>query len=109
MLIEQTLEKLHAMKLSALAEALLQQLRSDEAAPLSFEDRLGLLVDLEWAAREQRKLTRRLQTATLRYATATLEAVDFSHPRLLARLVKLDLRRSTTGCSRPCATPSGVT
>ena len=85
MLIEQTLEKLHAMKLSALAEALLQQLRSDEAAPLSFEDRLGLLVDLEWAAREQRKLTRRLQTATLRYATATLEAVDFSHPRRLHR------------------------
>ena len=85
MLIEHTLEKLHAMKLSAMAEAVQQQLRSGEAAALSFEERLGLLVDLEWTAREQRKLTRRLQAAKLRYATAALEAVDFAHPRQLRR------------------------
>ena len=76
MLIEQTLEKLNAMKLGAMAEAVQQQLRSDDAATLSFEDRLGLLVDAEWTAREQRKLQRRLHTAKLRYATAALEAVE---------------------------------
>ncbi len=75
MLIEQTLEKLHAMKLSAMAEAVQQQLHSDDAATLCFEDRLGLLVDAEWTAREQRKLQRRLQTAKLRYATAEGHAV----------------------------------
>ena len=85
MLIEQTLDKLHAMKLGALADALQQQLRGDEATTLSFEERLGLLVDSEWTAREQRKLTRRLQAAKLRYPTAALEAVDFSHPRRLNR------------------------
>ena len=56
MLMEQTLEKLHAMKLNALAEAVQHQRHSDDAAMLSFEDRLGLLVDAEWTAREQRKL-----------------------------------------------------
>ena len=56
MLIEQTLDKLHAMKLGAMAEAVQQQLRAGAAAPLSFEERLGLLVDTEWTAREQRVL-----------------------------------------------------
>ncbi len=91
MLIEQTLEKLNAMKLSAMAEAVQQQLHSDDAATLSFEDRLGLLVDAEWTAREQRKLQRRLHTAKLRYATAALEAVDFTHPRRLHRQQVLTL------------------
>ena len=90
MLIEQTLEKLNAMKLSALAEAVQQQLHSDDAATLSFEERVGFLVDAEWTAREQRKLQRRLRTAKLRYAAA-LEAVDFTHPRRLNRQQVLTL------------------
>lgn len=84
MLIEQTLEKLTTMKLGAMAEAVQAQLRSDDATTLSFEDRLGLLVDTEWTAREQRKLTRRLRAAKLRYP-ASLEAIDFAHPRQLKR------------------------
>ena len=47
------------MKLRAMAGAFQQQLDTDEAAALSFEERLGLLVDTEWTAREQRKLERR--------------------------------------------------
>ena len=90
MLIEQTLDKLNAMKLGALAEAVQQQLRSAEAASLSFEERLGLLVDTEWSAREQRKLTRRLRAAKLRYP-ASLEAVDFTPPRRLNRQQVLSL------------------
>ena len=45
MLTQQTLEKMNAMKLSAMAEAFEQQLGSGEHAKLSFEERLGLLVD----------------------------------------------------------------
>jgi DNA replication protein DnaC len=90
MLMEQTLEKLNAMKLSAMADAVQHQLQMDDAATLSFEERLGLLVDTEWTAREQRKLHRRLQTAKLRYP-ATLEAVDFTHARHLKRQQVLTL------------------
>ena len=80
MLIEQTLDKLNAMKLGAMANALQQQQQTGEAATLGFEERFGLLADAEWTAREQRKLQRRLHIAKLRYP-ASLEAVDFTHPR----------------------------
>ena len=67
MLIEQTLEKMNAMKLSGMASALAQQRGSSECARLSFDERMGLLVDAEWTTREQRKLKNRLTAATLRY------------------------------------------
>ena len=59
------------MKLAAMADACGQQIQTDEAGALSFDERLGMLVDAEW-------------TAKLRYP-ATLEAVDFTHPRRLNR------------------------
>ena len=90
MLKQETLDKMHAMKLNATAEAFEQQLGSSQWAELSFEDRVGLLVDAEWSYREQRKLTRRLQAARLRYA-ASLEDVDFRTPRGLDRQVMLAL------------------
>jgi DNA replication protein DnaC len=90
MLTQQTLEKLNAMKLFGLAQALEQQLASKESARLSFEERLSLLVDSEWNYREQRKLKRRLDAAKLRYQ-ASLEDVDFKHPRGLDRQQVLSL------------------
>jgi DNA replication protein DnaC len=94
MLIEQTLDKMNAMKLSGMADALRQQLDSSECTRLSFEDRLGFLIDSEWSAREQRKLTRRLRAAKLRYS-ASLENVDFKHPRNLDRQQVLSLANCT--------------
>lgn len=92
MLNQQTMDKMNAMKLSAMAEALQQQLGSGigEYVKLSFEERVGLLVDCEWTAREQRKLTRRLRSAKLRYS-ASLENVNFKHPRGLNRQQVLSL------------------
>jgi len=90
MLTQQTLDKMNAMKLSGLADAFQQQLRSGEHARLSFEERVGLLVDAEWSVREQRKLTRRLRVAKLRYS-ASLEDVNFKHPRALDRQQVLSL------------------
>jgi DNA replication protein DnaC len=82
---------MNEMKLSAMAEAFEQQLGSGEHAKLSFEERVGLLVDCEWTAREQRKLTRRLRVAKPRYKTASLEDVDFKHRRGLNRQHVLSL------------------
>jgi len=91
MLTQQTLEKMNVMKLSAMAEAFEQQLGSGEHAKLSFEERVGLMVDCEWTAREQRKLIRRLRSAKPRYKSASLENVDFKHPRKLIRQQVLSL------------------
>lgn len=90
MLMEQTLQKMNAMKLSGMAAAFAQQRGSSQHARLSFDERLGLLVDAEWTAREQRKLKNRLTAAKLRY-NASIEDIDFKHPRGLDRQVVLSL------------------
>jgi DNA replication protein DnaC len=90
MLNQQTLDKMNAMKLAGMVDALKLQLGAAEHARLSFEERLGLLVDAEWTAREQRKLTKRLRVAKLRYA-ASFEDIDFKHPRSLDRQQVLSL------------------
>jgi len=87
---QQTIEKLNAMKLTGMAEALTRQLGSAEHARLSFEERFGLLVDAESSAREERNLGRRLRAAKLRHP-ASLEDVDFKHPRHLDRQQVLSL------------------
>jgi DNA replication protein DnaC len=90
MLNQATLGKMQAMRMSAMAEAFAKQLESPQFGELSFEERLGLLVDTEWTAREQRKLSRRLKRAKLRYQ-ASLEDIDFKTPRGLDRQVILSL------------------
>jgi DNA replication protein DnaC len=80
MLVHATVEKMTAMHLTAMAEAFQRQLTSAQFADLSFEDRIGLLIDHEWTAREQRKLQRRLQVANLRHQ-ASLEDIDWQAPR----------------------------
>jgi DNA replication protein DnaC len=90
MLLEQTRDKLYQLKLTGLAQALEEQLQNPELQALSFEDRLGLLVDREWDARESRGLTRRLQVARLKQP-ATLEDIDFRTPRGLDRASLLAL------------------
>ena len=90
MLNHPTLEKLAALKLSGMLKALEEQRQMSEAAALSFEERLGLLVDTECTAREQQALARRLRSARLRYP-ASLENVDFQTPRGLNRQVILSL------------------
>jgi DNA replication protein DnaC len=90
MLTHPTIEKLQALHLHAMATAVDEQRRSTQYAELSFEDRVGFLVETEWTAREQRKLTQRLRHAKLRYPAA-LEDVDFTTPRGLLRDVILTL------------------
>jgi DNA replication protein DnaC len=80
MLAHATVEKMTAMHLTAMAEAFEHQLASPQFAELSFQDRVGLLIDHEWTAREQRKLQRRLQSANLRHQ-ASLEDIDWQAPR----------------------------
>ena len=82
----QTLEKLSQMKLHAMAAAFKEQLDQPSISGLSFEDRFGMLVDQEWSSREDRKLTRRLKAARLK-THATVEEIDYQHPRGLDKSV----------------------
>ena len=92
MLTQATIDKMHHMKMAALAEAFERQVRSSEFASLSFEERVGMMIDAESDAREQRKRTRRLQGAHLRYQ-ASLEDVNWQAARGLDRGAVLSLGR----------------
>ena len=69
MLNEPTIEKLNEMKLGAMAIAWIAQQKDTKTSSLSFDERLGLLVDAEWLARDNRRLSRLLRDAGLRIST----------------------------------------
>ena len=84
MLTQQTLEKLHQLKLTGMAQAFEHQLAQPQAQELAFEQRLGLLVDQEILMRENRRLNRLLKAAKLR-TNACVEDIDYRHPRGIDR------------------------
>lgn len=92
MLTQPTLDRMNAMKMFFMVDAFQRQLASTQSSALSFEERLGLLIDAEWSGREQRKLDQRLRTARLRHS-ASLEDVDFKAHRGLSRDLVLSLGR----------------
>jgi len=83
-MLQQTLEKLHAMRLSTMADALRDQAQQPEIGCLSFEDRLALLVDLQHTAMLNTALAQRLKRAGMRQ-TACIENLDLRTPRGLDR------------------------
>lgn len=58
MLTHPTVEKLHELRCAAMARALAEQLASPQVQDLSFEERLGLLVDREITERHSRLTVR---------------------------------------------------
>ena len=84
MLTYPTLDKLKAMRFTGMARALEEQMQMAEIDSLSFEERLGLLIDRETTERENRRLTTRLRKAKLRQ-NAAIEDIDYRHPRGLDR------------------------
>ena len=93
MLTQPTIEKLHAMKLTAMAQAFTEQLCRPDLANLSFEERFGLLVDCQMTALDNRRLHNRLKTARLRLAAA-VEDLDFRANRNLDRATVVSLAQN---------------
>ena len=85
-----TVDKLHQLRCTAMATALAEQLGAPESEALSFQERLGLLVDRELTERHSRQLTNRLRRARLRHA-ACVEDIDFRQPRGLDQDLGLSL------------------
>jgi len=86
MLIHPTLDQLRGLRLNGMADAYAEQDASPEAGSLSFDERLGLLVDRERSDRDSRQLASRLRRAHLRQS-ASLEDIDYSAARGLDKSV----------------------
>jgi len=109
MLNNATLAHLRALKLQGFADALEQQLIQTDIHRLSFEERLALLVDREVQARDDRKRTRLLQRAGLKYTSATLEDASFEGVRGMDRATLMSLALSGWIAQGQTLTLSGAT
>ena len=85
-MINQTLEKLSAMRLSVMEQEFRRQMELPAMGSLSFEERLSMLVDAEWLSRQNKKLHRLLKTANLRNPEACLEDVEYAASRKLEKI-----------------------
>jgi hypothetical protein len=91
MLNHPTHDTLAQLRLYGMARALAEQASQPEIESLSFEERLGLLVDRERIERQNRQTTSRLRRARLKQP-AVAEDIDYRHPSSLS-----DLSRQSGG------------
>ena len=90
MLIHPTLDKLRTLKCTGMAAALSEQMTLPDIDTLTFEERLGLLVDRELTERNNRRTSNRLRRARLKHQ-ATIENIDYRHPRGLDKALMQSL------------------
>ncbi|HHH28470.1 MAG TPA: AAA family ATPase [Polyangiaceae bacterium] len=91
MLNEPTMNKLLAMRLAVMASAWAEQQKDPKSTALDFDERFGLLVDAEYLARDNRKVTRLLKAAKLRLSGACMEDVKVSAKKGLDRATRNQL------------------
>jgi DNA replication protein DnaC len=90
MLVHPILDKLQSLRFFGMRCAYEEQLQMPDIDQLNFDERLGLLVDREITARDNRRLKTRLQKAKLRQ-NACIEDIDFRHPRGLDKSLIMQL------------------
>ena len=90
---EQTLNKLYEMKLIGMMEAYKEQSGNKEFQKMDFEDRLSLLVDLEYSRRKSNKLQRLIKSATFIDSTACRQFYKVKYIRLPELLDELLLAK----------------
>ena len=85
MLNNETVRKLHEMRLSVMAEAFSAQLEDAQFQAVSFEDRFAILVDAEWSTRKSNRLTRLIRNAGYADPAACVENIEYLPERKLDR------------------------
>jgi DNA replication protein DnaC len=99
MLQQPTIEKLEAMRLHGMAQALRELAANEESRELSFEDRLALLVDRQFTWRQNEALQARLRRAKLRN-NACVEDIDYRAARGLDKTLLRSLATDSAWVAR---------
>ena len=95
MMNQVTVNKLHDMRLSAMAEAYREQMENSDMSALSFDERFGMMVDFEWSRRKSNHLNRLIRQAGLHFHNAAIEDVEYHADRKLDQAQILQL----SGCN----------
>lgn len=93
MINEQTIAKMNELKLFGMAKGFTDRIQQTQKTELTHSEFVGLLVEDEKVYRENRKMGRLLKNAKLRQQ-ASLEEVDYTHPRGLSKQIIVELNRS---------------
>ena len=108
MLNQQTIDKLHMLKLMGMAQAFTDQLNQPDMDRLSFAERFGLIVESQWTWKEDNRMSRYLKNAKLKQ-NACVEDIDFKTHRgldqsVIMKLVSCDWikRHQNVIISGPC-------
>jgi len=83
MIVEQTLAHLRKMKLYAIADEYDRQMGDSQAKAMSFDDRFGMMVDLENSKRQNSRLARLIKNAGFPDRNACVENITYSPQREL--------------------------
>src|ERR1017187_7082759 len=83
MLDQMTIKKLHELRLSAMADSFRDQIQDQALTGLTFEERFGLIVDIEWAKRKNNRLSRLIKNAGFSDRNACIENVEYTTDRKL--------------------------
>jgi DNA replication protein DnaC len=83
MLSNPTVSKMREMRLSVMANAFQHQLDMNDRTDLSFEDRVGMMVDAEWNSRKNNRLKELIRRANYAVPGACLEDIEYHADRRL--------------------------
>ena len=111
---EATINKLIEMRFTAMADAFRIQENDPSVKQLPFDDRFGMLVDMEYTSRKNNRLKRLIKSAGFDQPEAHLAAIDYHSGRklnrdLILRLAKCDYITEYRNIFITGATGSGKT
>ncbi len=95
MIIEQTVHKLHEMKLFGMAESVKARTARTDHGDLCISDFLGLIVDDEWIYRDNKRRALRESGAKFKDKQATIESIDYQGKRGFTKAQLLELSQLT--------------
>lgn len=78
-----TTDKLIEMRLTAMADAFRIQMADSAMKEIPFEDRFGMLVDIEYSSRKNNRLKRLIRNSELEQSDACIAGVDYTSGRKL--------------------------
>ena len=82
---DETIRKLNELKLFGLAASFSERRLLPDHLDLSHDEFVGIIVDDEYIYRSNKKMTRLLQQAKLKFSSSSLEDIDYSQKRGLLK------------------------
>ncbi len=87
---QSTIDKLIEMRLTAMADAFRIQMDDPAMKEVLFEDRFGMLVDVEYSNRKNNRLKRLIRQAEFEQPDASIAAIDYHSGRKLNKALIID-------------------